>query len=134
MTGFSKQVREIMQARSSGFCEICGVAAPDDAHHRRPRGAGGSKADDTNWPSNGLLACRRCHELVESRRELALDRGWLVRQGQSPSSVPVLFQGNWALLTDDGAVFRPPRGGGRCERCGFHVPSQQHRPGCQVAS
>ena len=38
MTGFSKAVRELVQARSGGFCEVCGVGAVEQAHHRRPRG------------------------------------------------------------------------------------------------
>ena len=27
-------------------------------------------------------------------------------------------------------VFRAPRGPGRCDWCGFHVPTQKHRDGC----
>lgn len=26
--------------------------------------------------------------------------------------------------------FRPPTDTGRCQACGFHVPTQQHRGGC----
>lgn len=131
MTGFSKQVRERLMDRSNGFCEACGVNEPTDAHHRRPRGRGGSKADDTNQLSNALAICRPCHDLIESRREFALDRGWLVRQGFTPAEVPVVYQGDWAVLDDDGFVFRPPSGRDRCVRCGFHRPTQGHRNGCQ---
>lgn len=130
MTGFPKSVRDIITARANDFCEICGVNKPEQIHHRRPRGAGGSKAADTNQAGNGLAICTDCHAMVESRREFALDRGWLVRQGQSPADVPVVYQGSWAVLGDDGFVFRPPSGRGRCERCGFHTPTQQHRSGC----
>ncbi len=132
MTGFSKQVRDRILERSQGQCEICGLAAPEQIHHRRPRGSGGSKAADTNRAANGLAICSSCHAIVESRREFALDRGWLVRQGYSPVNVPVVFHGSWALLTDDGGVFRPPAGPGRCARCGFHTPTQKHRDGCQM--
>lgn len=131
MTGFPKSVRQQLADRSNGLCEICGVAEPVDAHHRRPRGAGGSKADDTNTAANGILICRDCHSMVEARREFALDRGWLVRQGQSPAGVPLVYQGDWALLGDDGFVFRPPPARGRCVRCGFHIETQGHRKGCQ---
>jgi len=131
VTGFPKPVRDMIMARSQGHCEICGMAAPEQIHHRRPRGAGGSKADDTNQAANGLAICSPCHAIVESRREFAFDRGWLVRQGHSPVNVPVVFHGSWALLTDDGGVFRPPTGRDRCARCGFHGPTQGHRNGCQ---
>lgn len=131
MTGFPKAVRQLLFDRSGGFCEICGMAAPADAHHRRPRAAGGTKRADTNQPSNGLVLCRECHSLVESRRERALDRGWLVRQEHDPAETPVVYQGDWALLLADGVVFRPPQGAGRCERCGCHVVHQGHRKGCQ---
>jgi 5-methylcytosine-specific restriction protein A len=132
MTGFTRAARQVLIDRSGGMCEICGMAPPADAHHRRPRSAGGTRRADANLPSNGLMLCRDCHSLVESRREFALDRGWLVRQGQSPADVPLVYQGNWALLGDDGFVFRPVSGRGRCERCGFHVEKQKHREGCQV--
>jgi len=26
--------------------------------------------------------------------------------------------------------FKPPRGRGRCDWCGFHVPTMRHRQGC----
>ena len=134
MTGFSKAVRELVQARSGGFCEVCGVGAVEQAHHRRPRGAGGSKAADTNNIANCLGACTQCHSMIESRREFALDRGWLVRQGHDPAEVPVVWQGTWVQLTDEGRVFYPPTGRDRCERCGFHIPEQGHRSGCQEMS
>jgi hypothetical protein len=70
--------------------------------------------------------------MVESNRIHALDRGWLVPQNLAPDGVPVVFQGDWALLTNEGGVFRPPVGGGRCVRCGFHIEIQGHRYGCQV--
>ena len=57
--------------------------------------------------------------------------GWLVRQNHSPADTPLVYQGDWALLSDEGFVFRPPTGRDRCERCGFHTPTQGHRYGCQ---
>ena len=135
MTGFGRATKELIYDRAAGHCECCGVGPVEQAHHRRPRAAGGSKAPDTDLPSNGLGICQRCHDMVESRRELALDRGWLVRQGHDPADVPVLRHGaDWVLLQPDGGVFVPPQGSGRCERCGFHVLKQGHRDGCQVAA
>ena len=133
MTGFPKAVREQVLNRATQHCEACGQASNAyQWHHRRPRGAGGSKASDTNTSANCLLLCPPCHALIESRREFAIDRGWLVRQGFDPAEVPVIYQCSWAILDADGGVFRPPVGRDRCERCGFHAPTHGHRAGCQV--
>jgi 5-methylcytosine-specific restriction protein A len=132
MTGFPKVVRDIVTRRAGDHCERCGVDRPEQIHHRRPRGMGGSSARDTNTASNALFISGDCHRLIESDRDAAFDRGWLVRQGQNPADVPVIWQGDWALLTDDGTVFTPPQGSGRCPRCGFHTTTQGHRDGCQL--
>lgn len=64
---------------------------------------GGSKDWLTNCPANGVLLCTDCHRFVESNREKALSLGWLVRQGEDPSRVPVYYQGSrFARLTIDG--------------------------------
>jgi hypothetical protein len=41
--------------------------------------------------------------MVESRRALAYELGWLVRQGHNPAEIPVLRHGcDWVLLDDHG--------------------------------
>ena len=133
MTGFSRAVRDIVTERAQDHCEACGVGRIEQIHHRRPRGMGGSEMYVTNTAANALAVDSRCHALIESQRALALDRGWLIRQGQNPADVPVLRHGSeWVLLLEEGGVSVPPRGKGRCERCGFHVVKQGHRDGCQV--
>lgn len=105
MTGFSKQVRDIITRRAQGICERCGCAAPAyQLHHRRPRSMGGSKRADTNQPSNGLYVCVACHCAIESDRELSLENGWLVRQGQAPADIPVMRHGSSVYLSDDGTI------------------------------
>jgi hypothetical protein len=131
MTGFPKKVRDVVTLRANGFCERCGVNEPAQLHHRRCRGMGGSKAADTNTAPNALAVCEPCHRDIESHREDALKFGWLVRQGANPAEVPVFRRGQWVVLTDSGAVFMPANGPGRCLKCGFHVPTQQHRGGCE---
>jgi hypothetical protein len=109
VTGFPKQVRDIITARAKGGCEICFFSHPDQIHHRRPRGAGGSKAPDTNLASNGIAICAACHRMVESNRELAFTNGWLVRQGHDPATVPVLRHGSeWVQLNNDGDMKEVP--------------------------
>lgn len=105
MTGFPKNVRDVIAARAKGICERCDFTNVGlQIHHRRPRGMGGSKDPETNTAPNGVLVCPRCHSLIESFRDKALWWGWLVRQGHSPSEVPIFYKGVWSLLADDGVV------------------------------
>ena len=86
--------------------------------------------------SNALHLCGSgttgCHGMVTESPARAYDRGWSVRSRFDTQDVPVVYQGDWRILTDDGGVFVPPQGPGRCERCGFHVTTQGHRQGCQL--
>lgn len=105
MTGFSKLVREIIFDRADGCCERCGRRTYDmQAHHRRPRGAGGSRRPETNQPANGLLLDSECHLWVESNRAAALSDGLLVAQGDTPATVPVFRRGVYVWLGDDGSI------------------------------
>ncbi len=95
-TGFPAAVAELILARSEGACEImaaCCTHTATDLHHRRPRGMGGSKADDTNTAANALAACRPCHMWVEAHREWSLDNGFLLGQ-RSSLDVPVWWRCN----------------------------------------
>lgn len=102
-TGFPPDVKLLIQTRARGICERCGYGSSDCvAHHRRPRGLGGSKRVDTNTASNGVWLCGECHRHVESYRSAASSDGWLVRQSQCPAEVPVYRRGRWVLLDDAG--------------------------------
>jgi len=109
VTGFPPQVRQLIRDRADGVCEIqaaCqGRAAPAwDAHHRLPRGMGGTKRPHVNLAANALCICRDCHRLVESQREMALANGWLLRQQQTPAEIPALYRHRWSLLDNAGNV------------------------------
>lgn len=84
------------------------------AHHRRPRGAGGSRRPDTDAAVNILVVCGHgasgCHGYIESRRTEAFDNGWLVRQGVDPATVAVLVdhESRWTYCTEDGYADDPP--------------------------
>ena len=107
-TGFSPDVHNLIAGRSLGVCEVCGEAPVVEHHHRRPRGAGGSRQLDTNGAANGLGLCHACHRMIESNRAVALLMGWLVLQrtrlGIGPSMKRVMYRGDWMFLTDDGQV------------------------------
>ena len=102
---FGTEVRKLVYERAGGRCERCGLASMAyQWHHRRPRAMGGSNAADTNTAANCLLLCVRCHQAVESQRAVALDRGYLVPQGATPTNVPVYRCGGWVLLDNYGGT------------------------------
>jgi hypothetical protein len=102
--GFPPLVTAVIDERSMGWCEVCGEHRVQERHHRRPRGMGGSRRDDTNVASNGLGLCSGCHRLIESYRTVAELLGWLVPQGTDPSNRRVIYRGQPALLADDGGI------------------------------
>ncbi|MGC5258401.1 hypothetical protein ACPXCG_18830 [Gordonia sp. DT218] len=110
-TGFTPAVKDLILARSSGMCEvmvdgICSMHG-EQFHHRRPRGAGGTRRIDTNHASNGLYICGLCHLHIETNRREAKALGWLVSQWGRPVEEPVLWRGRQRWLDDDGG-FEPP--------------------------
>src|SRR5262245_33342840 len=90
-TGPAQDVVEAVCERAAWSCELCraGVGplrgVEHHIHHRRPRAMGGTERAGTNLPSNLLLLCPPCHEVVERRRADALAGGWLVHQTDDPA-------------------------------------------------
>jgi 5-methylcytosine-specific restriction protein A len=109
-TGFPQWVRDAVDARSLGLCEVCGVRPWAEVHHRRPRAAGGSRRPSTNLPGNALALCSEDHRRAESHRNWALVHGWLVNQQQDePSLVQVQLHHGWVRLDDVGR-YEPSEG------------------------
>jgi 5-methylcytosine-specific restriction protein A len=128
VTGFSNEVRQLIRERSGGVCEIQAVcqgraASTWQIHHRRPRGMGGTKRPETNQAACGLGVCGDCHRLAESQREMALANGWLVRQNQTPATIPLLYRHRWCLLDNDGGVTEAPCVCGEIETPGGWYPN-----------
>lgn len=115
-TGPSRGVVDLVLERAGGRCELGfeplrgfrGVHY--DVHHRRPRRMGGSRQPDTNSPSNLVVLCRRCHEVVETCRGDAYFDGWLLASRDDPARIAVRLGGErFAWLTADGGyLFEPP--------------------------
>lgn len=99
-TGFSKAVSAAIMLRDGG-CVRCGGACHGERgrdfslQHRRARGMGGSRRQDTNEPQNGIVLCGSatsaggCHQWVESNRLAARDHGWAIWQSEDPLTVIV---------------------------------------------
>lgn len=106
VSGFPQSVRQLVRERAMDSCEVCWFGTHDlQFHHRRPRGMGSTRRTDANTAANCLLLCLGCHERIESHREYARQRGYLVRQYHRPREVPVSRWGNeWVLLDDLGGA------------------------------
>ncbi len=107
MTGFSPAVRQIILDRQHNACARCCRWLLDGythIHHRRARGAGGTRSPEANLPSNGLALCVQCHGRIESERRAAYRLGHLVHTYQRPCEVPVWCLGRWVRLHDDGSA------------------------------
>ncbi len=108
-TGFPLAVMDLIVDRSGGLCEV-GVACDGwthanylmsgPPHHRRARGMGGTSDPDglANSAANGLAACVACHSWIEAHPDGARVAGWMLRFGQDPVAVPVLYRGRGRVL------------------------------------
>lgn len=104
------KVRKALYERAGNSCERCGVsnAYTYSAHHRRPRGMGGSSDPATDTLTNLVLLCGSgttgCHGWTESQRTESYVSGYLVRQSNDPADEPIVYRGQWVYLLPDGAV------------------------------
>lgn len=109
-----RPARDAVEGRSGGLCEIrlpgC-FGRAKDWHHRLLKGQGGL------WQaSNGIHACRWCHEAVTNTRGHRAEyeeNGWLVPSHGNPGEArawihTVRFGQAWVLLRDDGDVVLAP--------------------------
>lgn len=106
-TSAELQARLLVSARSRGRCElnlptVCTGRATDWSH-RIARGRGGK------WSaSNGMAACRECHEAITNTRGLRArieELGYIVRTGADTREVPVVLHGRVLVLLDDDGSF-----------------------------
>ncbi len=105
---FTESVRALIKLRANNRCELCGSRLlGGHIHHRQPRGMGGSRTVESKGSAaNGLWIHPGCHMTIELSRARALDKGWLIKQGQDPASTPVRLWDGWWLLADDGTMAR----------------------------
>lgn len=65
---------------------VCTVWAKQ-LHHRKPRGMGGSSDPHINDPVNLIPVCLSCHQWIESHRDEAREKGWLVPFSKDPADI-----------------------------------------------
>lgn len=73
---------------------------------------GGSRAADTNTPSNLVALCGSgttgCHGRIEAHPKIAAELGYRVRQGARPADVAIVTHTNGVVrLLDDGTTAPP---------------------------
>ena len=97
----SRRAYQQVKDRSFGLCEICGIKPATETHHRQYRSRGGR---DT--VSNLIHVCgwgnhTGCHGRAHTSGQ---ENGWSVPSGLDPAGIPVLYRGQWMLLTVDGGL------------------------------
>lgn len=103
---FGERALAVIKGRGHGLCNGCYVTRGVQAHHRDPRGMGGSSVKAINSGANGMHLCLRCHNWAESHRDAAMTLGWLVGPGEDPATKPVYaylpYGRGWYRFTADG--------------------------------
>lgn len=106
-------LRDQLWSRSQGFCEITGVRLDRegfDAHHRRPKGIGGTYREMTDTLPNLLALTPAVHNggprSVHGLPSWSRPRGYLLPHhidDDVMAAEPLLYRGrDWVVLTDDG--------------------------------
>jgi hypothetical protein len=116
---FSRGTVQAIWDRDKGRCAWCGTPITGErgvnwsVHHREPRGMGGTTSGYVGRPSNGVLlhgtGIDGCHGYIESNRDEADDKGFLVsRIGiERPRAVPIQHAVHGRVrLRDDGTYDR----------------------------
>lgn len=127
----TRHTRDLLAQRSGGICELCHANPATNAHHRAPRGMGGTKRNihTIEWL---LHLCGSgttgCHGYIESHREEAYRSGWLLRQHQRPPTSPVWIHGPaLVILTEDGR-YKPWGAQGWQEQATKDTPGGEPEP------
>lgn len=110
---FPRHVIELVTGRSGGNCECmssgCTLIA-EHLHHRRPKGIGGTRRPESQWASNALHVCLRCHLKIHAMPTWGRNNGFLVRQSDDPAATPVRWRCSHAVLLDDSGDITPIEG------------------------
>jgi len=101
VTSEERLTRKLVEERSDGFCEKCGIPGATDKAHRISRGVGGG-----GEPANILDLCRDCHQYHHLNPNIAYQGGWHLRSTSTPTECPVRFHHDgtfgMAYLHNDG--------------------------------
>lgn len=108
------RIREQLWNRCDGLDEITGQPLDFDtfdAHHRRPKGMGGTRRMDRDWLTNLLALDPRTHNggplSVHGRPDWSRERGYLIAKDVwMAGAVPFLHHGTgWLWLDRTGGYY-----------------------------
>ena len=103
------EARELLQSRSSGWCEarLSGCTGEaTDVCHRIARKAGGRPGGDDARLSNLWHGCRACHRWATLRPTEAYDLGLALKEHQDPTVEPMAYQNaGFVVLDDEGGMW-----------------------------
>lgn len=113
-TGPTPDVIETVRQRD-GACLRCGSWNPVfglDPHHRKLKGAGGTRDPRIHYPSVLVTLCRECHTHVHDVDRAGAERdGWIVRSLDAALTTPVQSYRGRLWLDDLGrALVNSPTG------------------------
>lgn len=114
-SGVPAKVRAALKVRSGGVCEIqapgCSMRATEDSHRLKVGMGGrhGAAAVRHHVLSQLLHACHGCHRGLHEAPAAAYWAGRMLREGEDPTAVPVLYRNRWVLLADDGSITDSPK-------------------------
>ena len=104
-----EEVRFQVFARANYRCEKCGGGGDAfgwSVHHRVPRRMGGSRDEALHLPANLILLCGSgvsgCHGWVESYRDKAREKGFLLMKVESAEEIPFIDDSGkaWNIRND----------------------------------
>lgn len=104
------EVREVLVARSGGWCEarlpMCVGGATDTQHRitQKHGGRHGIARDRHNRLSNLLDLCRPCHRWVTDHPLLSEQLGLSLKENDPTEACPVAYRGEVRYLDDLGNV------------------------------
>lgn len=108
---------DVVKTRDYNCCALCGFVIWGvrglnwSLHHRRPRGAGGTKRAWVNLPANLILlhgsGVTGCHHTVESERYKYYGNGFLIHEGALVAAeVPIEHRIHGLVLLDNEGSYR----------------------------
>ena len=100
---FTTTVRALIEVRSQGLCEACGVGGSLQVHHRLYKSRLGRGNAANGLHLCGLGGASGCHGRAHSGH-LGETTGWAIRTGGDPLLVPYFrtHTRSWFRLDDDG--------------------------------
>lgn len=98
---FTAKVKKVVEGRSVGLCEGCGIRSATEYHHRKFKSRGGAGVAGNCLHLCGLGNVGGCHGRAHSADA---PQGWAVASWEDALLVPVARYDGVFFLTNDGRL------------------------------